>query len=70
MDAAGSERAALVSVSEGGPMSLLFAATIPERTRALVLWGSFARILAGADYPSESPPTCSMPRTPHRSALG
>ena len=52
MDAAGSERAALVSVSEGGPMSMLFAATHPERTRALVLWGSFARILAAPDYAS------------------
>ncbi len=43
MDAAGSERAALYGVSEGGPMSLLFAATYPERTRALVLYASFAR---------------------------
>src|SRR5438067_12977370 len=43
MDAAGSDRAALFGVSEGGPMSLLFAATYPERTQALVLYGSFAR---------------------------
>src|SRR5262249_42479086 len=50
MDAAGSERAALIGVSEGGPMSLLFAATYPERTRALVLWGSFARTLRAPDY--------------------
>ena len=35
MDAAGSERAALFGLSEGGPMSVLFAATYPERTRAL-----------------------------------
>jgi pimeloyl-ACP methyl ester carboxylesterase len=40
MDAAGSERAVLVGVSEGGPMSLLFAATYPERTEALVLCGA------------------------------
>ena len=33
MDAAGSERAALFGLSEGGPMSILFAATYPERTR-------------------------------------
>ncbi|HSB40133.1 MAG TPA: adenylate/guanylate cyclase domain-containing protein [Gaiellaceae bacterium] len=46
MDAAGSERAALLGVSEGGAMSALFAATHPERTAALVLYGSFAR--AGA----------------------
>ncbi|HUO65793.1 MAG TPA: adenylate/guanylate cyclase domain-containing protein [Terriglobales bacterium] len=43
MDAAGSERATLFGVSEGGPMSLLFAATYPERTSALVLYGSYAR---------------------------
>ena len=46
MDAAGSERAALFGVSEGGAMSALFAATHPERTLALVLYGAFAR--AGA----------------------
>jgi pimeloyl-ACP methyl ester carboxylesterase len=40
MDAAGSERAALMGVSEGGPLSLLFAATYPERTAALVLCGA------------------------------
>ncbi len=43
MDAVGSERAALCGVSEGGPMSLLFAATYPERASALVLYGSYAR---------------------------
>jgi pimeloyl-ACP methyl ester carboxylesterase/class 3 adenylate cyclase len=42
MDAAGSERAALLGVSEGGPMSILFATTYPERTRALILCGTFA----------------------------
>ena len=41
MDAAGSERAALFGLSEGGAMSVLFAATYPERTRALVLCGTF-----------------------------
>jgi pimeloyl-ACP methyl ester carboxylesterase len=40
MDAMGSERAALMGISEGGPMSVLFAATYPERTSALVLYGS------------------------------
>jgi class 3 adenylate cyclase/pimeloyl-ACP methyl ester carboxylesterase len=43
MDAVGSNRAALFGVSEGGPMSLLFAATYPDRAAALVLYGSFAR---------------------------
>ena len=43
MDAAGSERAALFGVSEGGGMSMLFSATYPERTQALALYGSYAR---------------------------
>src|SRR5256714_3036176 len=51
MDAAGSERAALFGLSEGGPMSILFAATYPERVSALVLYGSFARMNQAADYP-------------------
>jgi pimeloyl-ACP methyl ester carboxylesterase len=42
MDAAGSERAALFGMSEGGAMSMLFAATYPERTRALALYGAYA----------------------------
>ncbi len=42
MDAAGSERAALFGLSEGGPMSVLFATTYSERTSALVLCGTFA----------------------------
>jgi class 3 adenylate cyclase len=52
MDAAGSERAALLGHSEGGPMSVLFAATYPERVWALVLAGSYARVLWAPDYPS------------------
>jgi len=51
MDAAGSESAALVGMSEGGPMSLLFAATYPERVTALVLWSTFARLAWAPDYP-------------------
>ncbi len=42
MDAVGSESAALFGYFEGGPMTLLFAATYPERTRALVLFGTYA----------------------------
>jgi class 3 adenylate cyclase len=42
MDAAQCEQAALFGVSEGGPMSLWFAATYPERVRALVLYGTYA----------------------------
>jgi DNA-binding SARP family transcriptional activator/pimeloyl-ACP methyl ester carboxylesterase len=51
MDAAGSERAAVLGVSEGGPMAVLFAATHPERTAALVTMGSYARRNWGPDYP-------------------
>jgi pimeloyl-ACP methyl ester carboxylesterase len=51
MDATGSERAALFGVSEGGPMSLLFAATYPARTTALVIYGSYARRLWAPDHP-------------------
>ena len=51
MDAAGSDRAALFGVSEGGPMSVLFAATYPQRTSALVLYGSYAKRLRDPDYP-------------------
>lgn len=55
MDAAGSEQAALFGVSEGGPMSLLFAATYPERTRALVLYGAIPRWLRAPNYPPGLP---------------
>ena len=51
MDAVGSERAALFGVSEGGPMSILFAATYPERTTALVLYGTYAKRAWAEDYP-------------------
>jgi pimeloyl-ACP methyl ester carboxylesterase len=43
MEAVGSDRAARLGASEGGPMCLLFAATYPERTLGLLLWGCFAR---------------------------
>ncbi len=51
MDAVGSERAVLYGVSEGGPMSILFAASYPERTIALVLSGASARYAWAPDYP-------------------
>jgi pimeloyl-ACP methyl ester carboxylesterase len=55
MDAAGSERAALIGISEGGPMSVLYAATHPERVTALVLCGAMARTTEAPDYPWASP---------------
>lgn len=51
MDAVGSERAALLGISEGGPMCSLFAATYPARTEALVMIGTFAKRQWSADYP-------------------
>jgi pimeloyl-ACP methyl ester carboxylesterase len=55
MDAAGSERAALFGISEGGPMSVLFAATHPERVEALVLHGAMGRTTEAPDYPWAAP---------------
>jgi class 3 adenylate cyclase len=51
MDAVGSERAAILGTSEGGNMSVLFAATYPERTVALVVFGIYAKRIWSADYP-------------------
>jgi pimeloyl-ACP methyl ester carboxylesterase len=58
MDAAGSEHAAVFGTSEGGAMSMLFAATYPERVQALVLCGTYAHFhsrgphaLKGLDEP-------------------
>ena len=56
MDAAGSERAALIGVSEGVAMTLLFAATYPERTTAAVLYGSAPpRATWAPDFPDAPP---------------
>jgi pimeloyl-ACP methyl ester carboxylesterase len=51
MDAAGSGRAAIVGVSEGGMMTALFAATYPERTAAAVLYGTYPSTLVRDDFP-------------------
>jgi len=51
MDAAGSQRAAVIGWSEGVAMSALFAATYPDRAWALVLYGGNARELRAPDYP-------------------
>ena len=55
MDAAGSERAAIFAVSEGGPMALSFAATYPERVSALALYATGARFTQTDDYPHGYP---------------
>jgi len=51
LDAVGSSRAALLGYSEGGTMCILFAATYPNRTDALITIGSYARRLRAPDYP-------------------
>lgn len=45
LDAVGVERPALFGMSEGGPMSILFAATSPERVKSMVLYGTTARFV-------------------------
>jgi pimeloyl-ACP methyl ester carboxylesterase/class 3 adenylate cyclase len=52
MNDVGSERAALFGISEGGPMSILYAATYPERTVALVLYGTYAKKSWATDNPA------------------
>ena len=56
MDAAGSQRAALIGVGDGGPLSLLFGATYPQRTEALVLFNTAARLVSSADHAFGLPP--------------
>ena len=51
MDAVGVGRAILFGVSEGGPMTALFAATYPDRTAALVIYGSYAKRIWAPTYP-------------------
>jgi class 3 adenylate cyclase len=55
MDAAACERAAVFGVSEGGPMSVLFAATYPDRVSSLTLYGTFARMVRSEDHPQGVP---------------
>jgi class 3 adenylate cyclase len=54
MDAAGFEDAILFGMSEGVPMSVLFAASYPSRTRGLVLYGGEAKGTWSPDYPWEN----------------
>lgn len=58
LDAVGADRPALLGVSEGGPMSVLFAATFPERVRSLVLYGTAARFVSEPpEFPWGVPPS-------------
>jgi len=56
MEAAGSRRAALLGFSEGGNLSILFAASFPERVSHLILYCGFARRLWASDYPWAATP--------------
>jgi len=60
MDAAGSQRAALLGISGGVPLCLLFAATHPERVEALVCYGGSARSTWAEDYPWAVPAPALM----------
>jgi class 3 adenylate cyclase/pimeloyl-ACP methyl ester carboxylesterase len=51
MDAAGSHRAVIFGISEGGSLSTLFAATYPARTAALIMYGAYAKWIRAEDYP-------------------
>lgn len=51
MDAAKTERATLFGSTEGAPMCALFAATYPERIRALIMYGAYAKRIRSPDYP-------------------
>ena len=55
LNACGSERAALFGVSEGGPMSVMFATADPARVSALILHGAMGRTTEAPDYPWASP---------------
>ncbi|MDP9342084.1 MAG: adenylate/guanylate cyclase domain-containing protein [Actinomycetota bacterium] len=51
MDAVGTERAAVMGTSEGGPMAALFAATYPDRALALVLYATYPRAIKDDEFP-------------------
>jgi class 3 adenylate cyclase len=55
LDAVGLERVAVYGISEGGPTSVLLAATYPERVSALALYGTWARLIRGPDYEVGTP---------------
>jgi len=55
LDAVGADRATLVGMGEGGHTCALFAATYPERTEALALFNTPARVVSAEDYPHGIP---------------
>ena len=55
MDDAGSERASFIGISEGGPMTIVFASMHRERVERILLYGAMSRILWAPDYPDGVP---------------
>jgi len=70
MDAAKSERAHIFGLSEGGSMACLFAATYPERTRSLMLYGTLPRWTRAPDYPWGPTPEEALANLDRRIAEG
>ncbi|MBI4587819.1 MAG: adenylate/guanylate cyclase domain-containing protein [Candidatus Rokubacteria bacterium] len=57
MDAIGLQKAAVFGTADGGPVAAMFAASYPQRTDALILYGTWARLVAAAGYPLGYPET-------------
>jgi hypothetical protein len=72
LDAVGVERAAILAMFDAGPMAILFAATTPQRTAALILANTSAKHLAADDYPIGIPPEVAetLQASKHRGVLG
>jgi pimeloyl-ACP methyl ester carboxylesterase len=70
MEAAGSETAAVMGVFDAGPAAMLFAASHPERTTALVLANTAARVLRSEDYRIGAAPERRAGPRPHRADVG
>ncbi len=56
LDACGAQHAAVLASSEGGPAAIALAVAHPERVTKLILYGSYARLTATADFPQGVPP--------------
>lgn len=65
LDATGSERAVIFGISAGAPTAALLAASYPERTRALIMYGGYARFLADDDYQLGAQPSTLESRIRH-----
>jgi class 3 adenylate cyclase len=55
LEAVGSERTALFGISEGGPLSVLYAASFPKRVTHLILYGTYAKLTRSPDHPTGVP---------------